>query len=186
MITREIKQKQIKFLSDSMQKSKASFLVDFKGLSVPEITELRKELRTNNLADMKVCRNTLIQKSLDLYPEAKKHLSSYLKGSNAIVFSYDNPSEVAKILCKYANKTEALNIKIGVLGKDSINVADIKALATLPSIEVLKAQLLGVLSAPMSKLLAVFSAAPQGIVRALSEYKDKKENEEKNKKEIKQ
>lgn len=179
MITRQTKQKHIQYLTDNMQKAKAGFLVDFQGLTVPEITKIRKELTVDNLAIVKVCRNTLIKKSLKNFPEVEKHLHSYLKGSNAIIFSYDNPSAVAKILSNYSDKLEFLKIKIGFLDKSSLSAEDIKALGKLPPIEILKAQFLGVLSAPMSKMLAVLSAAPQGFLRVLSVYKDTKDTKDK-------
>ena len=174
MITRLKKEQQIQSLSESMKKAKAGFLVNFQGVSVQQITEMRKDLRNKGLADMKVCRNTLIRKALSTWPEAKEHLDSELTGSNAFVFAFEDPSRAAKILSDYVEKTETLQIKKGVLEGKGISIQDIKTLATLPSIEVLRAQLLSVLSAPMSKLLSVFLAVPQGLLRVFDAYKDKK------------
>ena len=175
MITRANKEQQVQALSESIQKAQAGFLVNFQGLGVQQITEMRKDLRNEGLADMKVCRNTLFRKALDTYPEMKKHFSNSLTGPNAFVFAFGDPSRVAKILSNYVNKTEILTIKTGMLEGKGISAKDIKALATLPPIEVLKAQFLAVLSAPMSKLLSVFSAAPQGLLQVLSAHKDKGE-----------
>ena len=175
MITRLEKQKQIQIISDNIKKAKASFLINFQGLSVQQITEIRKDLRNDGLADMKVCRNTLVRKALDAYPAIKEYLSPSLTGPNAFVFAYDDPSRVAKILSNYVDKTETLQIKPGVLEGKGISVQDIKVLATLPSIEILRAQFLSVLSAPMSRLQAVFSAVPKGLLQALSAYKDKED-----------
>lgn len=175
MITKVKKEKQVQFLSENIKKAQAGFLVNFQGLSVEQMTEMRKSLKDKGLADMKICRNTLFRKAMDDYPEIKEHLSSSLTGSNALVFAFDNPSKVAKILSDYVEKTEILKIKAGVLEGKGISMEDIKALAKLPSIEVLKAQLLGVLSAPMSKLLSAFSGVSQGLLSVLSSYKDKVE-----------
>ena len=175
MITRLKKEKQVKALSENIQKAKAGFLVDFRGLNVEQITKMRKELRNEGLADMKVCRNTLFKKAFDSYPEIKEHLHSSLTHSNAFVFVFGEPSKVAKILSNYVEQTETLKIKTGFLDGKGINLSDIKTLATLPSFEVLQAKFLSVLSAPLSKLLAVFSAAPQGLLQVISSYKEEKE-----------
>ena len=175
MITKIRKEKQVQCLSENIKKAQAGFLINFQGLSVEQMTEMRKSLKDKGLADMKICRNTLFRKAMDDYPEIKEHLNSSLTGSNALVFAFDNPSKVAKILSDYVEKTEILKIKAGVLEGKGISMEDIKVLAKLPSIEVLKAQLLGVLSAPMSKLLSAFSGVSQGLLSVLSSYKDKVE-----------
>jgi len=145
--------------------------------SVQQVTEMRKKLRNKGLGDMKVCRNTLIGKALDDYPDVKNHFSSSLTGSSAFVFAFDEPSRVAKIISDYVDKTETLQIKTGMLEGKGISLNDIKELATLPSIEVLQARLLSVLSAPMSRLLSVCSAVPQGLMQVVSSYKGKKTDE---------
>ncbi len=172
MITRSEKEKQVKTLSENIKKAKAGFLVNFQGLNVQQVTELRKDLRKNGLADMKVCRNTLIKKAVP--PEVKQHLDPALTGSSAFILAFEDPSKVAKIIAGYVNKTEKLQIKTGVLDRKGISVQDIKTLAVLPGMETLRAQLLSALSASMSKLLSAFSAVPEGFLRALSAYKDKK------------
>ena len=173
MITKMKKEEQVKNLSEGMEKAKAGFLVNFQGLNVQQITEMRKELRNKGLADMKVCRNTLIRKALSTWPEVKESVGAHLTGSNAFILAFDDPSRVAKILYDYVKNTEVLEIKAGVLERKEISVQDIKTLATLPSIEVLRAQFLSMLSTPMSQLLSAFSAVPQGLLRVFDAYKDK-------------
>lgn len=177
MITRLKKEEQVKSLSESIQKAKAGFLVDFQGLNVEQITKMRKELRSKGLADMKVCRNTLFKKALDSCPEIKEHLQSKLTNSNAFVFAFGEPSKVAKILSNYVEQTETLKLKTGFLEGKGIDLVDIKTLATLPSLEMLQAKFLSVLSAPLSKLLAVFSEAPQGLLQVMTAYKEEKEKQ---------
>ena len=173
MITRIEKEKQVKDLSETIQKAKAGFLVDFQGLNVEQITEMRKKLKNEGLADMKVCRNSLFKKALDNYPEMKEHLNLSLTHSNAFVFVFGEPSRVAKILSNYVGQTETLKIKTGFLDGKGISLTDIKTLATLPSFEELRAKVLSVFSAPMSKLLSVFSAAPKELLQVMVSYKDK-------------
>ena len=173
MITRSIKEQQVQALTTSLAKAQAGFLVDFQGLDAQQVTEMRKDLRNEGLADMKVCRNTLISRALEAYPEIREHFKASLTGSNAVVFAFNEPSRVAKILQDYVSRTEILKIKTGMLDGKGISLKDIKALASLPSMDVLRAQFLSTLSAPLSKLLSVFLAVPQGTVRVLQEYTDK-------------
>ena len=173
MITRASKEKQVQALSESIKKAKAGFLVNFQGLNAQQITDMRKELKTQG--DMKVCRNTLIKRALDSHPEIKEHLSSFLTGSNAFVLAFDEPARTAKLLSNYVKETEVLQIKAGMLEGKGISARDIKTLAELPSMEVLRAQFLSVLSAPMVKLLNVFSASPRGFLRVLASYKEKQQ-----------
>ena len=170
MITRANKEKQVQALSDSLKKAKAGFLVNFQGLNVQQVTEMRKDLRNEGLADMKVCRNTLFRKALDDYPEMKEHLNKSLTGANAFVFAFDDPSRVAKILSDYVKKTEILKIKTGVLDGKGISAQNITTLAKLPPLEILRAQFLG--SAVRSYVQAVVcffrcSAGHGGCIKRL-------------------
>ena len=172
-MTRSDKEKQIQDLSESMKKAQAGFLVNFQGLSVQQITALRKDLRNKGQADMKVCRNTLINRALSENSDIKEHFASHLTGSNGFVFAFENPSAVAKLLSGYVKETEVLQIKAGMLEGKGLDAQDIKVLADLPPLEVLRAQFLSVLSAPMSRCLSLFSAVPEALLRVLSGYKDK-------------
>ena len=172
MLTRLEKEKKIQALEANLKKAKAGFLVDFKKLNVQQITEMRKELGKDGLGSMAVYRNTLILRALADFPEMKEHLAPFVKGSNAFVFAFEDPSKTAKVLQTYVKKTEILKIKTGVMDNKKLPVEDIKMLANLPSLEVLRAQFLSALSAPLSKMLAVCSAGSQGFLRALSAFKD--------------
>ncbi len=172
-MTRLDKEKQIQGLSENIKKSRAGFLVNFQGLSVQQITALRKDLRNKGQADMKVCRNTLINRALSESPDIKGHFVPHLTGSNGFVFAFENPSAVAKLLSTYVKETEMLQIKTGMLEGKGLKPQDIKVLADLPPLEVLRSQFLSVLSAPMSRCLSLFSAVPEGLLRMLSGYKDK-------------
>ena len=174
MITRSKKEEQIKSVSDNFQKAKAGFLVNFQGLNVQQITEMRKELKHEGLADMKVCRNTLFKNALSSNPEMKEHFSTSLTGSNAFVFVFGEASRVAKILSNYVEKTELLQIKKGMLDGKGISSEDVKMLSKLPPMEVLRAQLLGTLSAPLSQLLAVFSKIPEVFLQIVDSHAKKK------------
>lgn len=171
MMTRARKAEEISAISDRFAKSKAAFLVDFKGMDVEEVTELRKLLRPIN-AEMKVVRNTLAKRALSESPDIDSELSESFVGTNAIVFAYEDPSASAKAITEYGKKVEELVIKTGVLEGKLLDEGKIKYLATLPSKDELRAKLLGTLQAPMAQFVRVLDAVPSGFVRVLAAKKD--------------
>ena len=173
LITREEKQQEITSLSEKFGRSKAAFLVDFKGMDVESVTKLRKTLKPVN-SEMKVVRNTLAIRALADHPTIKPVLGDKLVGTNAVVFAFEDPSAVAKALSAFAKDVEAFQMKSGVMDGAALNEAGIKHLATLPGKNELRAMLLGTLAAPMTKLLGTFQAVPGGFVRVVAAYKDTK------------
>jgi hypothetical protein len=107
MMTRERKVEEVAAISDKLGKSKATFLVDFKGLNVEEVTTLRKQLQPID-SEMKVVRNTLAKLALKGFPEVESFWSEQLVGTNAMVFSYEDPSAAAKVLSEFGKEAEEL------------------------------------------------------------------------------
>lgn len=173
---RSQKSLQISEISERFAKSKAAFLFDFKGMTVEQVTGLRKSLRKEN-AEMRVVRNTLARLALKNHPTMTEALSEDLVGTNAIVFAYGDASASAKALSNYAKDIEVMQIKSGVLEGKKLNQEGIKYLATLPGKEVLRAQLLGLFQAPAAKFVRTLAAAPSGFLTAMNAYKEKKEQE---------
>ena len=173
MMTRERKVEEVAAISEKLGRSKATFLVDFKGLNVGEVTSLRKKLQPID-TEMKVVRNTLARRALKDYPEMESFWSDQLVGTNALIFSYEDPSASAKILSEFGKEVEELQMKSGVMDGKGLNADQIRYLATLPGKDELRAKLLAVFSAPMSKFLGQLEAAPASFVRVLSAYKDTK------------
>ena len=161
MITRAHKEQEIKSIAEKFAKSKGAFIVDFKGMKVEQVTSLRKKLHGSK-SEMKVVRNTLAKRALKDYPQVDQALSGSLKGTNAVVFSYEEVNATAKVLADFAKDVEILQIKTGVMDGEALNDAKIKFLATLPGKDQLRAMFLGVLQAPGSKL-----------ARCLNEYAKK-------------
>jgi large subunit ribosomal protein L10 len=171
--TRERKAQEITTISEKFGRSKAAFLVDFKGMDVESVTKLRKSLRSVD-SEMKVVRNTLAIRALADHPSTKAVIESKLVGTNAIVFSYSDPSASAKALSNFGKDVEAFQMKSGVMDGQALDAARIKFLATLPSKQELQAQLLGVMAAPMTKLLGTMQAVPGGFARVLNAYAESK------------
>ena len=172
MITREDKSTEIAALSERFGRAKAAFLVDFKGMTVEQVTSLRKKLVPVD-SEMKVVRNTLAIRALNDHPASKTAMESTLVGNNAVVFAYGEAPAVAKALSDFAKDVEILQLKGGVMDGSKLDSNGIKALANLPSKDVLRAMFLGVLQAPASKFVRTLSAVPTGFVRVLGAQRDK-------------
>lgn len=175
LITREHKEQEITQLSERFGRSKAAFLVDFKGMDVESVTKLRKTLKPIN-SEMKVVRNTLAIRALNDHPTIKPALGDKLVGTNAIVFAYEDPSAIAKALSAFGKDVEAFQLKSGVMDGAALDAKGIQYLATLPGKQELRAMLLGTLSAPMTKLLGTMQAVPGGFARVLNAYKETKKD----------
>ncbi|MBJ6801775.1 50S ribosomal protein L10 [Geomonas propionica] len=171
-MNKENKQELVAEMHDKLQRAQAVFLADFRGMNVGQATELRNELRKAN-AEYKVVKNTLLEiasKGTD-----KEGLSQYYAGPTAIALCYDDPVAAAKVLSRFNKEnTNPFTLKAGVLTGKTINVADIQALADLPSREVLLAKMLGSMQAPASNFVRVLAAVPGGFVRALEQIRVQK------------
>lgn len=175
MMTREIKEQEIASISDKFGRSKAAFLVDFKGMDVESVTKLRKTLKPVN-AEMKVVRNTLAIRALNNHPAMKPVLEEKFVGTNAVVFAFEDPSATAKVLAKFGDDVEAFQLKHGVMDGAALDQKGIKYLATLPGKNELRAMLLGTMAAPMTKFLGTVQAVPGGFVRVLNAYSETKKS----------
>jgi len=146
-------------IADKLKNSVSTIVVDYRGLNVTEVTELRKQLREAGI-DFKVYKNTLTRRAAEAAELAG--LNDVLTGPNAIAFSTEDVVAPAKILNDFAKKHEALEIKAGVIEGKVSSVEDVKALAELPSREGLLSMLLSVLQAPMRNFaLAAKAVAEQ-------------------------
>ncbi|MDQ0157011.1 50S ribosomal protein L10 [Robertmurraya andreesenii] len=146
-------------IADKLKSSVSTVVVDYRGLNVAEVTELRKQLREAGV-EFKVYKNTLTRRAAEA--AELTGLNEVLTGPNAIAFSTEDVVAPAKIINEFAKKNEALEIKAGVIEGNVATVEDIKALADLPSREGLLSMLLSVLQAPIRNLaLATKAVADQ-------------------------
>ncbi|MBE3570517.1 MAG: 50S ribosomal protein L10 [Bacillales bacterium] len=146
-------------ITEKFKNSVSTIVVDYRGLNVAEITELRKQLREAGV-EFKVYKNTLTRRAAE---EAElTEINDVLTGPNAIAFSNDDVVAPAKILNNFAKENEALEIKVGVIEGKVVSLEEIKALAELPSREGLLSMLLSVLQAPIRNFaLAAKAVAEQ-------------------------
>ncbi|AGX02154.1 MULTISPECIES: 50S ribosomal protein L10 [Bacillaceae] len=146
-------------IADKFKASKSTVVVDYRGLTVAEVTELRKQLRDAGI-EFKVYKNSMARRAAEA--SELSGLNEALTGPNAIAFSNEDVVAPAKILNDFAKKHEALEIKAGVIEGNIASVEDVKALAELPSREGLLSMLLSVLQAPIRNLaLAAKAVADQ-------------------------
>ncbi len=171
MITRADKEQGVKSLAEKFAKAKAAFIVDFKGMRVEQVTELRKKLHPVE-SEMKVVRNTLAKRALKQYPEFEKALASSFKGTNAIVFAYGDVVSSAKALSNFSKDVELFQLKTGMMDGQALDENRIKFLSTLPSKDQLRSQFLAVLCAPATKLVRTLNEVPSSFVRVLAAKKE--------------
>lgn len=155
----EQKVKLVDEITDKLKASQSTVVVDYRGLTVSEVTELRKQLREAGV-EFKVFKNSMVRRAAEA--AELSGLVDSLTGPNAIAFSNEDVIAPAKILNDFAKKHEALEIKSGVIEGNVASAEEIKALAELPSREGLLSMLLSVLQAPMRGLaLAAKAVAEQ-------------------------
>ncbi|AUO12059.1 50S ribosomal protein L10 [Priestia megaterium] len=155
----EQKKQVVDEIAEKLQASNSIVVVDYRGLNVAEVTELRKQLREAGI-EFKVYKNTLTRRAVEKLELTD--LNDALVGPNAIAFGGEDVVAPAKILNNFAKEHEALEIKAGVIEGNVASVEDIKALAELPSREGLLSMLLSVLQAPIRNLaLATKAVADQ-------------------------
>lgn len=145
----ESKQQVVNEISEKFNQSESAVLVDYRGLSVEEVTALRKELRDNDV-DYKVYKNTLARRAVD--GTDFESLNETLVGPTAIAFGKEDVVAPAKILHNFAKEHEALEIKGGMIQGQVASLDQIKELSTLPDYDGLVSMLLSVLQAPIRNL----------------------------------
>ncbi|MFS0675091.1 50S ribosomal protein L10 [Ornithinibacillus sp. 179-J 7C1 HS] len=154
----EQKQQIVQEIADKFRESQSTVLVDYRGLDVAEVTELRKQLREAGV-EFKVYKNTMSRRAAEAAELAE--LNEVLVGPTAIAFSKDDVIAPAKILSNFAKEHEALEIKAGVLEGKLVSLDQIKELADLPNYEGMLSMLLSVLQAPMRNFAYVTKAVAE-------------------------
>lgn len=160
-------------IKERLESSEIAIATKYIGISVEEVTELRKQLRDAGV-EYKVYKNTLARRALrELEIE---EAADCMEGPTAWVFSAD-PVAPAKILKDYAKKVDTVGMMGGVLGGKPVDAAQLAALASLPSREQLLAQVVGTIAAPLRNMVGTLNALPRNLVNVLDQVKKKAEEE---------
>lgn len=168
----EEKQKITDDLRERFAKSAIVVLADYKGLNVASMNDLRRKLREEDI-EFQVAKNTLLIRAAKDTEVAK--MRDFFKGPSAVALSYSDPVAPAKILTQFAKDNQALEIKCGVLKDKVLDVDAIKALAKLPSREVLLGQFLSVLNQVPTSFVRTIAEIPRSFLNVLTAIKDQKE-----------
>jgi large subunit ribosomal protein L10 len=160
-------------LRDSVGRAKAAFVTEYQGITAVEMDEFRKDLREADI-DFKVVRNTLANRAIE--GTGCAGFKEHLNGPVALVFGYDDAATTAKKLVEFAKEQPKLKLRAGVIGDDTLSLNEIKALAELPSKDVMLAKIIGSMNAPASGFVNVLSGVPRALVYTLSAIRDSKES----------
>jgi len=161
-----------KDLHEKLSKSKVVIVTDYKGLDVAMINDLRKKLREFEI-EFKVVKNSLLIRASQETDAIL--IQDYFKGPSAVALSYDDPVSPAKVLTKFAEENDRLEIKAGVMDGKVLDTAAIKALSSLPSREALLGQLLSVMNAVPTAFVRAMNDLPNRLLNVLVAVKDQKE-----------
>ncbi len=162
-------------LKEKLGRTKAVFVGEYRGMTVAQSTALRHKVREAG-GELKVAKNTLFkiamkEAGLEALPD------NMMKGPNIFALCYDDPVNVAKVLKEYANdKTQkAFILKGGLLERQQLDLAQLMALADLPSKDVMRGQVVRTIAAPLSGLVNVLAGTMRNFVTCLAQIRDKKE-----------
>jgi large subunit ribosomal protein L10 len=174
-VNRDQKAVAIAEIAADIEQSQAVFAVDYRGISVAQVAELRAKLRDAD-ATFRVVKNSLTERAADQTGTAE--LKPLLQGPTALTFVRGDAASAAKAIADYARLTQLLPFKGGLMDGAALDPDQLRAIARLPSREVLYGQLVGVVASPITGLVRTLGALLGGLAVALGQVREKKESGE--------
>jgi large subunit ribosomal protein L10 len=174
-MNRDQKAAAIAEIAANIEESQAVFAVDYRGISVPQVAELRAKLREAD-ASFRVVKNSLTERAAD--QTGAEQLKPLLQGPTALTFVRGDAALAAKAVADYARLTQLLPFKGGLMEGAALDAEQIRAISRLPSREVLYGQLVGVVASPISGLVRTLGALVGGLAVALGQVQEKKQSGE--------
>jgi large subunit ribosomal protein L10 len=175
MLTRAQKQEQIEALKGVLAPANGLFVMDFTGLSVSEVTELRRKVKEAQ-GSYRVVRNTLAK--LALAETDHRAVSDLLAGPAAVAYTEQDAVTLAKALAEFAKTHESLRFRGGLVEGQLLDAAQAKQVAALPSKKELVAKLLFLLQSPLRRLVTVLDAPVRGLAVSVKQIADDKQRRE--------
>ncbi len=151
---RAIKEAEVADIEAKIKKAKGVVIVDYRGLTVKQDTEMRNELRKANV-EYKVLKNRLVLRALN--NSGNKGFDKVLEGPSAVAFGYDDAIAPAKILVECAEKFKKMSVKGGIIDSKICNAEEVKVYSKIPAKPILVAQFLGMLTSPVRSLAVALS-----------------------------
>jgi len=171
LLTRIRKEEMVKNLKEKFLNSEGIFVTSFKGFTVAESNEIRKLIREKG-GEFRVVKNTLIRLASQETP--LQPINEYIEGPTALVIAYKDPVEIAKVLNKFVKDHPSLKLRGFVIQGKGFEASAIEELVKLPPKEVLLAQVLGTLQAPIANFIGVLSAIIRNFLYVLKAIEEKK------------
>jgi large subunit ribosomal protein L10 len=168
-LTREQKEQALAQYSEWFDKSQAVVLVEYTGLKVKDLDAIRAKIRETG-GEFHVVKNTLVRKVFDA--RGMSVSDTLLEKSTAVAFAFNDAAATTKALTDATKGMEAVKVKGGFLDKQAINAAQVKALADMPPLPVVRSQLLGVLQAPAGKLVRTIAEPARSLASVFRAYAD--------------
>jgi len=169
MMNKEKKQKYIKEMTTEFDKSEAVIVTHYQGLTVNQLDDLRAKMREHGII-FKVTKNRITKLALE--KTKCKDLSNLFSGPTAVALSEDAITS-AKILTNFSKENSNLKILGGIMGNDILDVAGVKNVATLPTLDEARAKIVGILRSPAQKIASIL-LAPASKIAILALEKSKK------------
>lgn len=169
-LTREQKEQVLAQYAEWLEKSQAVVLVEYTGLKVKDLDVIRAKVRETG-GEFHVLKNTLARKALNA--RGMNVSDTLLEKSTAVAFAFTDAAATTKALTEATKGMEAVKVKGGFLNTQALNAAQVKSLADMPPLPVVRSQLLGVLQAPAGKLVRTIAEPARSLASVFRAYADK-------------
>lgn len=171
MSTKAFKEEKIAKIKENVDKAQVAIVTEYKGMTVEEITKLRRALQKDG-GDYMVTKNTLAKIALKDTPY--EVLTEKLTGPIAIAFGFEDPVSPAKALSKFIKETKKGTVVAAALDGKLLSAEEAKALAEIPSKEEIYAKMLGSINSPATGIVGAINAVMASLTRAVAAVRDKK------------